>query len=187
MVNEKHKSVLLVIDMLNDFCHKNGQLSKTPGTDKLYAADIVENVVNVVTKSRDSDQPIIWLCDSHSPDDPEFRLFGKHAEAGTWGSEIIEELKPARIKLSPLETVIKKTTFDGFHNTNLNFLLKRMRTEECVVAGLCTSICVMDTVGGIVNRGFAATVIKDAVADFDSTAHEFAIKRMSTIYGAKIA
>jgi len=54
------------------------------------------------------------------------------------------------------------------------------------VVGVCTSICVMDTVGGLVDRDYAPIVPVRGVADFDPEAHEFALKRMKKIYGARI-
>jgi nicotinamidase/pyrazinamidase len=52
--------------------------------------------------------------------------------------------------------------------------------------GVCTNICVMDTVGGLANRDYNITVPRAGVADFDTEFHEFALKRMGKIYGARI-
>jgi nicotinamidase-related amidase len=44
----------------------------------------------------------------------------------------------------------------------------------------------MDTVGGLTDRDYNVTVPRAGVADFDREFHEFALKRMDKIYGAKI-
>jgi len=53
--------------------------------------------------------------------------------------------------------------------------------------GVCTSICVMDTVGGLANRDYNITVPVKGVADFDPEMHQFSLKRMEKIYGADVS
>jgi nicotinamidase-related amidase len=180
----KSGKALIVIDMLNDFCHEEGVLSKTAdGT--LYAADIIDPVRHLVNTYRNSKTPIIWICDSHEEDDKEFDRFPKHAVVETWGADIIDELEPSRIGRK-YEAVIKKTRYSGFFRTSLGYLLSRAKINDCIIVGVCTSICVMDTVAGLANRDLKATVHKNAVADFDPEAHEFALKRMKNLYGVNI-
>ena len=44
----------------------------------------------------------------------------------------------------------------------------------------------MDTVAELRNREYPVIVYRQGVADFDPEAHEFALKRMEKVYGAKI-
>ena len=83
--------------------------------------------------------------------------------------------------------VIAKTRYSGFYGTNLGQVLVQLRPAQVTVVGVCTSICVMDTVGGLVNRDYSAVVPANAVADFDMEAHMFSLKRMEKLYGAHIA
>ena len=59
--------------------------------------------------------------------------------------------------------------------------------DEIEVVGVCTSICVMDTVGGLANRDYKITVPVKGVADFDPEMHQFSLKRMEKIYGADVS
>jgi len=68
----------------------------------------------------------------------------------------------------------------------LNNVLKDHKICEVHVLGVCTSICVMDTVGDLRNRDLTVIVWKKGVADFDEQAHGFSLRRMEKIYGAKI-
>jgi nicotinamidase/pyrazinamidase len=54
------------------------------------------------------------------------------------------------------------------------------------VVGVCTSICVMDTVGGLANRDYRIRVPRAGVADFDDEAHQQALQRMERLYGATV-
>jgi nicotinamidase-related amidase len=167
---------LIIVDMLNDFIHPDGAL---------YCGKRAEEVVPVISRQleqcRKAGDAVIYLQDSHSADDKEFDKFPPHCVTGTWGNRIIDALEPGHG-----ERVIAKTRYSGFYGTDLDRVLTQVRPDRVIVVGVCTSICVMDTVGGLVNRDYSVTVPANAVADFDRQAHEFSLKRMEKIYGAQI-
>lgn len=168
--------ILMIVDMLNDFMDPEGALycGET-------APQIVPFVQQRLEQQRKAGQPVIFLQDAHDPDDAEFERFPPHCIAGTWGSEVISALKPLEG-----EKVIPKKRYSGFYNTDLDDYLRGLGTRSAEVVGVCTSICVMDTVGGLANRDFNIRVPKAGVADFDAEMHSFALKRMAQLYGADI-
>lgn len=170
------KEAFIIIDMLNDFIDPEGSLYCGPG-----ARDIVEPIKRSLTESRRNSAPVFFLRDSHDENDLEFDRYPRHCVTGTWGSEIIPELTP-----KPGEIVVPKKRFSGFYGTDLETLLAGTGVDSVRVAGVCTSICVMDTVGGLANRDYRITVSRREVADFDPEMHEFSLKRMKNIYGAEI-
>lgn len=169
--------ILIVVDMLNDFIDPDGKLFI--GETGL---DIIEPVAAKVQEYRDNDNPIIFLCDNHEEDDLEFQRFPAHCINGTTGAMIIDRLNPD----DENEFIIGKTRYSGFYGTQLNQVLFDLNPELVEVVGCCTSICVMDTVGGLANQDYNVQIPLDCVADFDQEAHEFALKRMGGIYGAKL-
>ncbi len=179
------KKLLIVVDMLNDFCHEDGVLAKSILTGEVYAKPIISAVRHKVLTYRDANDPIIWLCDAHAKDDKEFDRFPPHAIRNTWGAQIIDLMDLG--ENSPIELIIPKTRYSGFYGTDLEYQLMRIAPDECTVVGVCTSICVMDTVGGLANRDQNIIVPANCVADFDPQAHESALGRMEGLYGAKIA
>jgi nicotinamidase-related amidase len=170
------QKVLIIVDMLNDFVNKNGVL---------YCGDTVLPIIPFIQQRlkafRDQGDLVIYLQDSHDENDKEFERFPKHSVAGSWGSEIIPELKPW-----PGETVIPKKRFSGFYETDLEKVLNAAGVTEVEVVGVCTSICVMDTVGGLADRDYSITVPVKGVADFDPEFHRFSLQRMEKIYGARV-
>lgn len=172
--------ILIVVDMLNDFIDERGSLYC--GQD---ARDIIPFIKGCINTYRADRNLVIYLQDSHEEDDKEFERFPKHAVIGTWGNEIISELKPTKD-----DKVIQKTRYSGFYNTTLKTLLYSLKEwhgiEDIKVVGVCTSICVMDTVGGLANRDYNVIVPRAGVADFDQDNHENALTRMANLYGAKI-
>jgi len=169
-------NVLLISDMLRDFVDEDGALYCGTGVKK-----IIPFIAEKAEECRHSDCKVIYMCDSHKPDDPEFKMFRPHCVEGTAGARICEELKPHEGDL-----VIKKNTFSSFYGTRLEDVLKKLAPEIVCITGVCTSICVMDAVGDLRNRGYRVVVYADGVADLDARAHEFALKRMKDIYGAEI-
>jgi nicotinamidase/pyrazinamidase len=168
------QAALIVVDMLNDFIDENGALFCGPG-----AQEIVPFVRERLAAHRQAGNLIVFLQDAHAEDDLEFEKFPKHCVAGTWGSQIIDALAPR-----PGESVLPKTRYSGFFGTALEKILADHAPEEVEVVGVCTSICVMDTVGGLANRDYHTIVPRDGVADFDADAHRHALGRMERLYGA---
>ncbi|MFP5213439.1 MAG: cysteine hydrolase family protein [Acidobacteriota bacterium] len=168
------RNALLVIDMLNDFLDPAGALYCGEGARRIIP--VVRSLIDSFEKAGDA---VIYLRDAHAPNDKEFEMFARHAVKGSWGSEIIPELSP-----SETAAVVEKTRYDGFYGNDLDERIARLDPKEVWVCGVVTSICVMDTVGELRNRDRAVVVPVGGVADFDPYAHEFALKRMTDIYGA---
>ncbi len=167
---------MLISDMLEDFLSEGGALFC--GKEARRVIPFVQERIN---QAHQQGFPVIYLCDAHREDDLEFKMFPKHCLEGTKGAEIIEELKK-----QDADIIVKKRHYSAFYQTDLEKVLKKHQVEEIEVVGVCTSICVMDTVGELRNRGYKVTVYKEGVADFDEEAHQFALKRMEKIYGAKV-
>ena len=167
---------LIVVDILKDFIDKDGAL---------YCGDKSREIIPFVQKKieevRNNGGTVIFLQDNHKENDLEFKMFPKHCVEGTKGAEIIDE-----INVKEYDVVVPKTRYSGFYNTNLDEILKEKKIKEVEIVGLCTSICVMDTVGDLRNRDYPVIVWKDGVADFDEEAHQFSLKRMEKTYGAKV-
>ncbi len=167
---------LLVIDMLKDFLNKDGALYC--GDESRKILPLIKEKIEQFHRKGDL---VVFICDSHDPDDLEFRLFPRHCVSGTSGAEVIDELP-----LGKQDFIVKKTRYSAFYKTKLDEILKKNKVSEVYVVGVCTSICVMDTVGDLRNRDYPVIVYKDGVADFDQKAHKFSLERMEKIYGAKI-
>ena len=169
-------SALIIVDMLNDFIDEKGALYCGQS-----ANDIIPFVRERLDAHRHQGSLVVYLQDAHKEDDLEFEKFPKHCVAGTWGSQIIDVLAPR-----DNERVLAKTRYSGFYGTDLEAVLADFGPAEVEVVGVCTSICVMDTVGGLANRDYHIIVPAAGVADFDSDAHRFALQRMERLYGAAV-
>lgn len=170
------RNALMVIDMLVDFIDRNGTLYCGPTAER-----IVPFIKQRIQKARQDGDVIIYVTDSHKENDREFEMFPGHCVKGSPGAEIIPELKPRRGDI-----VVRKPTLSSFYKTKLEEILKKNRISHVEMVGVCTSICIMDAVGDLRNRGYSVTVFKKGVADFDQKSHRFALQRMKKTYGANI-
>lgn len=170
------KAALLVADMINDFIDPRGSLYLGPA-----GREIIPFVQRKIEEARAAGKLVIFICDTHAPDDPEFKYFAPHGVKGTWGAEIIPELS-----VRPEDPRIEKTTYSSFFKTRLEELLEKEQVERAEVVGVCTSICVYETAKGLFERKIQAVVYRDGVADFDPEAHAFALKHLERVWGAEV-
>ncbi|MDD5600353.1 MAG: cysteine hydrolase [Actinomycetota bacterium] len=166
---------LLIIDMLNDFVLDGAPL-KVPKIER-----IIEPIKKEIEKARNEGYRVIYVCDSHEEDDREFELFPPHAVKGTEGAKIIEDLKPEGADL-----IVRKSTFSGFFNTDLDEILKKLNVQKLIVTGDVTNICILYTVADAVMRGYRVDVVKDAVAGLNRRDHKFALRQMKDILKVNI-
>ena len=86
--SERGRRVVIVADMVRGFCE--------PGHNLYIGApvrQIVEPIRRLLQKERANGSHIIFLCDTHEPDDLEFNMFAPHCIRGTEEPEVIPELR----------------------------------------------------------------------------------------------
>ncbi|GAB4281935.1 MAG: cysteine hydrolase [Deferrisomatales bacterium] len=171
------RRALVVVDMLVDFVEPEGSL-RVPDTEK-----ILPRVVEEVADARRRGESVIYLCDSHAPDDPEFARMGwpPHAVKGTRGARVVDALAPA-----PYDPVVAKTTYSGFHGSTLDQVLRERAIDTVRLVGCVTNICVLYTAADAAMRGYHVEVVQDAVAGLDPDDHAFALRQVTNVLGGKL-
>ena len=166
---------VIVADMLRGFLEEGYPLYC--GTD---ARGIIPNVRRLLERELEQGSKIFYICDHHTPDDPEFEMFPPHSIEGTIETEVIPELSQYPGEIVP------KRTYGGFYNTSLDDRLKAMKADTLIVCGVCTHICVLITVSDARDRGYEVEVPVDCVASFDRKTHLFGLDYMENVLGAKL-
>lgn len=167
---------LLVVDMLYDFLDPHGALYCGEA-----ASTIIPFVKGEIERQRNAGKPVIYICDRHRPDDPEFDLFPSHCVAGDLGAEICEALAPR-----PGDHIVYKRRYSGFFGTDLDLLLRELKITKVRMVGVCTNICVLYTAADARMRGYEVQVDPRGVASFDEEAHSWALKEMEKTLGVTI-
>ncbi|MDD2903851.1 MAG: cysteine hydrolase [Syntrophales bacterium] len=170
------KLALIVADMLRDFLEPQGSLYLGDA-----ARGIIPFVARKIEETRAAGGLVIYVCDAHAPDDKEFQFFAPHAVKGTPGAEIIPELQ-----VLPGDYRVEKATYSCFHNTEMDAVLQREQVTRVEIVGVCTSICVQETVKELFDRDLPRLVYRQGVADFDPEAHISALQYMERVLGAKV-
>ncbi|MEO0150352.1 MAG: isochorismatase family cysteine hydrolase, partial [candidate division WOR-3 bacterium] len=130
------ETALIIVDMQNDFAHERGSLF-VPDAPKT-----IKPIKSLIEKFREKNSTIIYTQDWHMEDDPEFKIWGVHAVAGTWGAEIVDELRP-----TDRDITVKKLRYDAFYGTSLDHILRVKGIKSLVITGTVANICVLHTAG----------------------------------------
>jgi len=164
------KSALIVIDLQNAFCHKEGTLGKSGlDTDRLGSA--IAPVRKIVERCYEIDIPVLWTVQEHFENDQRrgrkrlpshtSKRKGVSALAGTWDAEIVDELKDL---VNNPTFVIKKHRFGGFYETRLQIVLEQLGVEALFITGLTTNACVETTMREAYLRDYDVVGIEDCIS-----------------------
>ena len=166
---------VLVVDMLVGFLE--------PGRN-LYCGDdarrIIPNVKRLIDEERSKGSDILFICDTHDPDDLEFQMFPVHCVRGTDETNVIPELA------GDAGDTLQKRRYSAFFETDIESRLSAANPDKVIICGVCTDICVMHTASDARDRDYTVEVPTDCVASFDPRAHAYALEHMEKILGAKL-
>jgi nicotinamidase-related amidase len=168
------RTAVIVIDMINDF------VTGIFKSDR--AVKIIPNIKSLLDCARKKKALVVYVTDAHLPQmDPEFDVWGRHAEAGSWGAEVIDELKPGKGDFRVL-----KRKYSAFQDTDLDQLLRELKIDTVVLTGVVTDICIQHTAADAFFRGYKIIIPKDCVEAADAATQEEALRFIRKAYGPEI-
>lgn len=158
-INTK-RTAIIVVDMQGVFCDPNGAVY-IPDAPK-----VVEPILKIMDAGRKAAIPIIYLrhvVRGDGSDTGRMRDIYPGVDAILDRSldsvQIIEPLKPR-----PGDIVVDKLFFSGFHNTDLDSILRAHDIDTIVITGTVTNVCCESTVRDAVHREYKVIVVSDACA-----------------------
>ena len=160
---DAQNTLLLIIDMENENAHPDGALYIGEPVRK-----IIPKIAELRARVRRAGGRVLHTQSVRLPDALEFTVFGNTVRKlkGTWGSELIDELKPAGD-----EPLIVKYTHDCFYQTEMDKLLKQMELKpgegRVIVTGISTRNCVQSAVLGFSVRDYYVYVPMDCTTHND--------------------
>src|SRR3954454_13377000 len=137
---------LLIIDIQRDYFPGGAYPLVEPEAAAVSARRVLESF-------RAEGDPVIHM--KHVWDAPDAAFM----RPGTEGVEIRPEVEPAEG-----ERVLEKASPNSFIDTELEAELRKLGSEDLVVAGMMSSMCVDATVRAAADLGFSPTVVHDACA-----------------------
>jgi nicotinamidase-related amidase len=169
-------TAVIVVDMLNDFVKPQGTLM-VPG-----AQESVPSIQRLLENARRSGVKIAYTQDSQIENDPEFTLWPEHARIGTWGWEIIEDLKPQANDL-----ICRKNRYDGFYGSWLDHFITRIwKVENVIIVGTVSNICVLHTAASAALRWLYVVMPADGISSLTEFDTALTLRQVSWLYAGSV-
>jgi ureidoacrylate peracid hydrolase len=157
---QARRTAVIVVDMQELFCNPQGAVY-VPDT-----AGIIQPISDCTAAARACGIPVIFLrhiVRGDGSDTGRMRDMYPTVDAmlarGTPGVEIIEALAPVRGDI-----IVDKLGFSGFHNTDLDTILRSRDIDTIIVCGTVTNVCCETTVRDAAHREYKVIVLADACA-----------------------
>jgi nicotinamidase-related amidase len=190
------KTAILVIDMQNDFCHRDGWLSHI-GVDVTPAQKPIKPLQNLLPLLRQAGVPVIWLNWGNRHDlmnisanvlhvynptgdgvglgDP-LPANGAHVlMAGSWAAKVVDDLEQL-----PQDIRVDKYRMSGFWDTPLDSILRNLGRTTLFFTGVNADQCVMATLQDANFLGYDCILVEDCTA---TTSPEYCW--LATLYNVK--
>ena len=177
------KAAVIVVDMQNDFCHKEGSGSLNGG-DVTRHYEIVPNIQRLIDAAHESDAPVFFIKTTHdnTRDSPAWlsrRRDRKHPTCvtGTWGVEYFG------VAPEPGDIEIIKHRFSAFIGTDLELKLRAQGIETILLTGVGTNVCVESTMRDGFMLDFYSILVTDCTAAGSQAAYDGTLANMSRSFG----
>lgn len=167
-------SALLIIDMQEYFLEPSSH-AFVPSSRA-----ILSGVKKLISEYSERDLPVIFT--RHLNTKKNAGMLGK------WWSDLIEEGDPVS-KISekleiPVCTILRKSQYDAFYNTDLEGILKGKEIKQVVICGVLTNLCCETTARSAFVRGFEVFFTIDGTATYTEYYHMAALTNLS--YGFSV-
>jgi len=189
-------TAVLVIDMQNDFCERDGYYASVGvGTEPVDA--IIPTIARLLAGARRAGALVLYTAvvyqpaaagipsdipDNHTVLPTHFKALGERLVAGSWGAAVTDRLAPAEGEL-----VIEKPGWSAFYETPVESLLRQRGVKTVVLTGTATYGCVLHTAYDAFVRDHDVVIVEDAVACSWPEMGAAALSIMGAIHGPVVA
>ncbi len=173
-----HRTVLVVVDMQNDFCHPKGWFGQK-GLSVASARRAIAPIAALLPAWRAAGGTVLWLnwgvradrlnlpplvqftgkrnatAVGYAEVSPEDR--GRSLVPGEWGAQVVDELAP-----QPPDITVFKHRLSGFWDNELDSLLRLRGATTLLFAGVNTDRCVFSTLQDAGFLGYDCVLLEDA-------------------------
>lgn len=171
---DKSKTVLLLIDVINDFDFPEGE-------DLLrLAMPVGRNIAKLKQRARAAGIPSVYVNDNFGRWQSDFKKIVAHCrrEDGR-GKPFVEMLLP-----EDDDYFVLKPKHSGFYSTTLSLLLTHLNAENLILTGIAGNNCVLFTANDAYMRDFKLFIPADCVVSNTEEENEHALKQMETVLKA---
>ena len=175
-----NRTAVMVVDMQNAYISKGGMADLLKWSDVSISRSVIDPIRRINEAARGRGMKVIYIATIYSNDLSEvgnpqspgwYRgrsiAYRHHPEwsdklvtRGTWGADIIDELKPQKDDL-----VVEKAKYSAFFGTSLDIVLRTYNIKYLIFTGAGTNICVESTLRDAFYRDYFCVLASDATAN----------------------
>ena len=179
------KTVLVALHYQNEVLHAKGKIKVGVGDDDGNRTAVTASAGRLLGAARAAGVPVVSVRIAFRPDHADViqnaKIFrdvvrNKAMVDGSWGAEFYDGLGPIAD-----EFVVKHTRVNAFYGSQLEEVLRRLKAERLIIAGVATNSVVVTTVTCAVDMGYEVVVAEDACSSGDPANHEAAVRIMQLI------
>ena len=174
------RTAMIVIDMQNDFCHRDGWLASI-GVDVAPARAPIAPLMRLLPALRAIDVPIVWVNWGNRPDrlnlspallhvynptgrgvglgDPVPKTGAAVLQKDSWSAAIVDELAP-----NASDIRVDKHRMSGFWDTPLDSILRNLGVTTLLFGGVNADQCVLHTLADANFLGYDTLMVDDCTA-----------------------
>ncbi len=168
LAHEKAKTVLLLIDVINDLEFEGGE-QLLP-----HALKMAEQIAALKQRTQAAGIPAIYVNDNFGQWRSDFSHLVEHClHDQVRGEPIARRLKPAED-----DYFVLKPKHSGFYLTTLDLLLQYLGAKTLILAGMAGDICVLFTANDAYMRDYKLHIPADCVASNTVDSNERALQIM---------
>ncbi|MEZ4370128.1 MAG: cysteine hydrolase [Polyangiaceae bacterium] len=174
-------TAIVLIEYQNEFTSDGGVLHGAVA-GVMEKTNMLANTVKLVDEARKKGATIMHAPITFAPGYGELTrhpygilkgvVDGKCFVKGTWGAEIIDDLKPQEGDI----VIEGKRGLDTFASTNIDFILRSKGIQTVVLGGFLTNCCVESTMRTAYEHGFEVITLVDCTAATSQEEYENALK-----------
>jgi ureidoacrylate peracid hydrolase len=176
------QTAVVLIEYQNDFTSPGGTLHDAV-KGVMAKTNMLENTKETVDRARALGAtivhaPITFTEDYHEISAEPYGILkgvvdSKSFRKGTWGAEIVDELKPQQRDI----VVEGKRGLDAFASTNLDFILRSRGITTIALGGFLTNCCVESTMRTAYEKGYNVITLKDCTATLSDEEQRLAVEK----------
>ena len=169
-------TVLLLIDVINDFEFENGA--------KLFelAMPVGKQIAKLKAEAKRCGIPVIYVNDNFGKWQSDFKKIVTHClEDGVRGEPFVKLVLP-----DEEDYFVLKPKHSGFYCTSLELVLNHLGSRNLILAGIQGNNCVLFTANDAYMRDFHLFVPRDCVVSETEEENEYALKQMAKVLKADI-
>jgi ureidoacrylate peracid hydrolase len=182
---DPRRACLVVVDMQNDFCAREGAIHRAYGLDISASEAILPRLCALIDAAHSALVPVVYtrMVNDASTESPAFR--GRRlveggpqvCRTGSWGANLW------RLQPRAEDLVVDKHRHSAFHGTDLDLRLRSLRRESVVLTGVNTNVCVEATARDACALDYWTIAVSDASGAYTLAEHRSGLHNISTYLG----